>query len=216
MIQFSAIALGETLLVAHQQGSSGHFEDLTLSMLKNIPSNANTKVTYQSQNYQFHVIVEDQITYLCVAEESFGKRVPYAFLQEIKSKFSSTTLRSRAFSARNYEFQQDFGNVLSREMERYSSGDTGDQLSKARSEVDQVKVIMTQNIERVLQRGEHLDDLVTKTEELHDTANVFRVSSRRVARKMWWRNVKMWIIIGIIGAIILTFIILLATGTIGS
>ena len=34
-------------------------------------------------SYHFHVIVDDGITYLCMADEEFGKRQPYAFLEEV-------------------------------------------------------------------------------------------------------------------------------------
>ena len=39
-------------------------------------------------------------------------------------------------------------------------------MTKLRSQVDEVKDVMTQNIERVLDRGERLDELVDKTEDL--------------------------------------------------
>uniref|UniRef100_A0A8C0EMX3 V-SNARE coiled-coil homology domain-containing protein n=1 Tax=Bubo bubo TaxID=30461 RepID=A0A8C0EMX3_BUBBB len=42
----------------------------------------------------------------------------------------------------------------------------------------------------------------------------FKTTSQRVARRYWWKNVKLLIILGLVGAIILILIILLATGTI--
>lgn len=41
-----------------------------------------------------------------------------------------------------------------------------DNMSQLRSQVDEVKGVMTQNIEKVLERGERLDDLMDKTTEL--------------------------------------------------
>lgn len=34
-------------------------------------------------SYHFHVIVDDGLIYLCMADEDFGKRQPYAFLEEV-------------------------------------------------------------------------------------------------------------------------------------
>lgn len=45
-------------------------------------------------------------------------------------------------------------------------------------------------------------------------ADSFQRTSTRVARKYWWKNVKLMIIIGIVVLIIVILIILLATGTI--
>ena len=39
-------------------------------------------------------------------------------------------------------------------------------MSKLQSQVDEVKGVMTQNIEKVLERGDRLEDLMDKTEEL--------------------------------------------------
>ena len=50
--------------------------------------------------------------------------------------------------------------------EYFSTTETGDQLSTLQAQVDDVKVIMTENIEKVMQRGENLDDLMDKTTDL--------------------------------------------------
>lgn len=41
-------------------------------------------------------------------------------------------------------------------------------MESLRSEVDGVKNIMTQNVDRILARGERLDDLMGKSEDLQD------------------------------------------------
>jgi len=51
--------------------------------------------------------------------------------------------------------------------ERFSEpGGGGDQISTLQSQVEEVKGVMTQNIERVLERGERLEDLMDKTNDL--------------------------------------------------
>ncbi|MBN3300201.1 VAMP8 protein, partial [Amia calva] len=82
------------------------------------------------------------------------------------------------------------------------------------SEVDGVKDIMTKNVERILERGERLDELMGKTEDLQAGAQNFKHTSTKVARSYWWKNVKMIAIIVIVVIIIILIIILLATGVI--
>jgi hypothetical protein len=48
-------------------------------------------------------------------------------------------------------------------------------MNALQTQVDEVKGIMTQNIEKVLQRGEGLDDLMGKTEDLE--ASVSKINS---------------------------------------
>lgn len=87
-------------------------------------------------------------------------------------------------------------------------------LTQVQDQVNDVKVILKDNINKVLERGEKLDDLIDKTDDLRATADSFQRTSTRVARKYWWKNIKMMVIIGVIVAIIIILIILFATGVI--
>ncbi|XP_078285043.1 vesicle-associated membrane protein 8-like [Rhinoraja longicauda] len=84
------------------------------------------------------------------------------------------------------------------------------------SDVEGVKTIMSENVDRILARGEKLDDLMNKTEDLQASSEHFKTTSQKVARKYWWKNTKMIIILVIIVVIILTLIILFATKVIPS
>ncbi|TNM92141.1 vesicle-associated membrane protein 8 isoform X2 [Takifugu flavidus] len=88
------------------------------------------------------------------------------------------------------------------------------QVDHVQNQVNEVKVILTDNISKVLQRGERLDDLIGKSDDLQASADSFQRTSTRVARKYWWKNIKMMIIIGIIVLIIIILIILFATNVI--
>ncbi|MBN3308137.1 VA727 protein, partial [Amia calva] len=98
---------------------------------------------------------------------------------------------------------------------------TGSQkLEDIQVQVNDVKGILKDNIDKVLDRGEKLDDLIDKTEDLQATdgvfpqADTFQKTATRVSRKMWWKNTKMIIIIVVIVVIILILIILLSTNVI--
>ncbi|XP_053125751.1 vesicle-associated membrane protein 8 [Hemicordylus capensis] len=93
-------------------------------------------------------------------------------------------------------------------------GMANDRVKNLQNEVEGVKNIMTQNVERILARGENLDHLRNKTEDLEATSENFKTTSQKVARKYWWKNVKMIAIICVIVTIIVVLIILFATGVI--
>jgi len=50
----------------------------------------------------------------------------------------------------------------------------------------------------VLERGERIELLVDKTENLNQSAFKFKKSSTQLKRAMWWKNIKIMIIIGIV------------------
>ena len=83
-----------------------------------------------------------------------------------------------------------------------------DALRTAQREIEGVREIMTENIERVLERGEHMSVLVDKTGRLGDNARDFRVRSRTLKRRMWWKNVKLMVLL----ALVVIFLIYLFVG----
>lgn len=54
---------------------------------------------------------------------------------------------------------------------------------------------MVQNIEKVLERGERIDLLVTRTEEMQEQSYKFKSGATELKKKLWWKNVKLWLVI---------------------
>ncbi|KAF6826147.1 synaptobrevin [Colletotrichum musicola] len=71
---------------------------------------------------------------------------------------------------------------------------------------------MRENINKVSQRGERLDALQDKTDNLAVSAQGFRRGANRVRKQMWWKDVKMRMCL-IAGIIILILIIVIPAGT---
>lgn len=199
---YSVVARG-TVVLCDYASRSGNFERVTLSLLSNVPRH-NTKISYSADQYMVHVLVEIPFTYLCIADEYFSKERAYQFLLEIKRRFCAGSIYQRAQNARAYELRREFSLVLKNEMDYISSS----RIAQLEGEVTEVKGIMTENIEKVLQRGEHLDILQERSSLLENSASVFKVQSTRLQRKMWWQNVKLWILLLVIILVILTAIII--------
>lgn len=83
-----------------------------------------------------------------------------------------------------------------------------DAIANVQNEIDNVRDIMTENIERVLERGERIDLLVDKTDRLGGSAHEFRVRSKGLRRQMWWKNVKLMALL----IVVVIFLIYLLVG----
>lgn len=70
---------------------------------------------------------------------------------------------------------------------------------------------MRDNINKVSQRGERLDALQDKTDNLAVSAQGFRRGANRVRKQMWWKDMKMRVCL-IVGVIVLLLIIIVPTG----
>lgn len=84
-------------------------------------------------------------------------------------------------------------------------------IERVNQEINQAVNTMQSNIMTVGQRGEHLDALQTKTDDLATQANGFRRGANRVRKQMWWKDMKMRMCI-IIGIIVLLVIIIVPSG----
>ncbi|KAI8050136.1 uncharacterized protein B0P05DRAFT_600605 [Gilbertella persicaria] len=102
--------------------------------------------------------------------------------------------------------------------------------ARVQQQVDEVVGIMQENIDKVMQRGERLDDLRGKTgkvfsdshhasysptqiEDLQATAGHFRRGANQVRKRMWWKDLKWKIIIAVTILVILGIIIGSIVGT---
>jgi len=201
---YGLVARGSVILAEHTN-SSGNFTQVTQAILEKIPPN-NSKLTYVYDRYLFHYICEDGLTYMCMADDSFGRRVPFAFLQDIKERFLANYSRERINEAPTYGLNE-FSKVISKQMEYFSSNPEADKLKKVHGEIEQVKDVMVHNIERVLERGERIELLVDKTDNLNQQAFAFKKRSTALRRSMWWKNTKLLFLIGFVTLFIVYFII---------
>ena len=67
-----------------------------------------------------------------------------------------------------------------------------------KEQVDEVVVIMQENVKKVLERDEKLENLENKSENLHDGAKRFSNMAIKLKRKMWWKNIKVIIILVVV------------------
>ncbi|KAF9159536.1 hypothetical protein BGX20_002902 [Mortierella sp. AD010] len=177
---------------------------VTEAILEKIPPN-NSKLTYVYDRYLFHYICEDGLTYMCMADDSFGRRIPFAFLQDIKEKFLAQYGREQALESLVPYSMNEFSKTIAKQMEYFSTDPDADRIKHVQGEIEQVKDVMVQNIERVLERGERIELLVDKTDNLNQQAFVFKRRSSMLKRTMWWKNVKLMVLLGV-AVVVLTYL----------
>lgn len=66
---------------------------------------------------------------------------------------------------------------------------------------------MRVNVEKVLERDQKLSELDHRADALQHGASQFEQQAGKLKRKQWWANMKMMIIMGIIGVVLLIIII---------
>lgn len=75
-----------------------------------------------------------------------------------------------------------------------------------RVQIAEVTDVMRDNVGRLLERGDQLDNLQDRSEGLATTSDQFRTTATRLRRNMWWQNTRAKLCIGVTVTVILLLI----------
>ena len=194
----SCIAYNTTILTEHTNSATSGTSSLASLVLPKIEHHTSQKLTYTHNNDFIHYMASAPLeypsspsagglTYLVIADSSLGRRIPFGFLVEIKKRFlEQFPVEGTDFASLDSYGAGSFNSVLKGLMVEYGTTKAGkeDAISNVRGEIDNVRGIMSKNIESLLERGERIDLLVDKTDRLGGSAHDFRVRSRGLRRQM--------------------------------
>ncbi|GIL86019.1 hypothetical protein Vretifemale_14295 [Volvox reticuliferus] len=203
---YSSVSQG-TVTIAEYAAFSGNFGAVAKDYLEKAGKNEG-KFTFNVDGHTFNFLNRAGFTYLVVADEAYGRAIPSAFLDKMASEFSMK-YADKAQGAKEGALNSSFGKQLKQMMEHATQyPEEYSKVASVQKKVDEVKGIMTENIEKVLARGEKLELLTDKTENLMNEADRFQRSGRNLRRKMWLQNCKMKIVV-VFAVILLAVIIFL-------
>ncbi|ABO96558.1 predicted protein [Ostreococcus lucimarinus CCE9901] len=201
-----AFVARRTTVLAEFTNYSGNFSTIAIQALEKL-SDDNTRFTYTADGHTFNYVVENGFTYLVVADSELGRHVPFACLDRIKSEFTRDHA-SEAQDAIAHSLNKSFAPRLKEHLEFCSANpEAVSKVSAVQQQVSQVKEIMMDNIEKVLDRGEKIELLVDKSDALRFEAANFHKTGRALRRNLWCQNMKIKVAFGlIIFALLLTLI----------
>ncbi|XP_055845849.1 vesicle-associated membrane protein 7 isoform X1 [Episyrphus balteatus] len=208
-ILYSVISRGTTVLAKFAE-CVGNFAEVTEQIMSKI-SLENHKLTYSHGNYLIHYNCENKIIYMCITDDEFERTRAFLFLADIKQKFIQTYGLTVA-TAIAYAMNSEFSKVLAEQMVFFSQSREVDAISRVHGQIDELKHIMVKNIDSLKDRGEKLELLVNKAEHLDNNSVSFRNASRSLARKMFWKNIRLYVVVGVIIVFVIYVIISMACG----
>ena len=202
-ILYAAVFRGETTMVAEYNSKTGNFSSQARRVVPKLLAKTQKKmrVSYSSEHYLFHIVVRDDTTILCIADEAYKQLLAFKFLDKVEASYFAASNPSNSAVAQTLRTEVDFFN-----------SPQADRLENLKKEIDAVKNVMTENIEQLLARGEKIDLLVDRTATLADDSDNFFSSSRTLRHKMWMKNVKMIALIVFVILLIIFIIVLIACG----
>ncbi|XP_020286099.1 synaptobrevin homolog 2-like isoform X2 [Pseudomyrmex gracilis] len=80
-------------------------------------------------------------------------------------------------------------------------------MDNVRIQIQEVTDVMRDNVQKVMDRGEKLEDLQEASDRLNMAGNEFREAAKKAQRKAWMQNIKSRMIIISVTVIIVLFIV---------
>lgn len=174
-------------------------EAIMNKIVPRLPKN-NHKRTLTQKDLEIHYKSSGSYIFFCVVQGMTAKRVAWAFVDDMESEFlrlnnPNNTGRVKALIKDKMNFWNDPSN---------------DKISNLRNKVDEVKDVMIDNIEKVLERGDKLENLTEVTSDLENNANIFNKGTKKLKNNMIMRYViiTMILIILLLAALIVVILVI--------
>ncbi|TPX63015.1 hypothetical protein PhCBS80983_g00069 [Powellomyces hirtus] len=200
-----ALVARRAIILAEHASTTGNFQQVTQHILERLPE-GDSKMTFVYDRYLFHYVTYNNITFLCLADDGFGRRIPFAFLEDLKQKFTAAYGADRPQSAIAYGLNE-FSKTIETQMDHFNSDTTSDRFRQVQGEIDQVRDVMVHNIEKVLERGDRIEILVDKTDSLNATSFAFKKRSTALRRREWWKNTRLTATIAVVALLLVYFFV---------
>ncbi|XP_019414124.1 PREDICTED: vesicle-associated membrane protein 714-like [Lupinus angustifolius] len=206
-----ALVTRSTVVLAEFSAVTGNTGAVARRLLEKLPAETDSRLCFSQDRYIFHILRFDCLTFLCMANDTFGRRIPFSYLEDIQMRFMKNYGRV-ANCAPAYAMNDEFSRVLHQQMEVFSRNHSTDTLNRVRGEVGEIHTIMMDNIEKILERGDRIELLVDKTSTMQDSAFHFRKQSKRLRRALWIKNFKLLVLLTLLIVLFLYLIIAACCG----
>ncbi|CAI0398347.1 unnamed protein product [Linum tenue] len=135
-ILYAVVARG-TVVLAEFSAVTGNTGAVARRILEKLPADGDTRMCFSQDRFIFHILRSDGLSFLCMANDAFGRRIPFSYLEDIHMRFMKNYGRVSPY-APAYAMNDEFSRVLHQQMEFFSSNPSADTLSRVRGEVSEV------------------------------------------------------------------------------
>uniref|UniRef100_A0A8B9CMB3 YKT6 v-SNARE homolog n=1 Tax=Anser brachyrhynchus TaxID=132585 RepID=A0A8B9CMB3_9AVES len=127
--------------------------------------------------YLCHVYVRsDGLAGVVIADNEYPQRVCFTLLDKVLDEFSRQVSRAEWPSGSPGTISYA---ALDGYLSKYQNPRDADPMTRVQAELDETKIILHNTMESLLERGEKLDDLVSKSEVLGAQSKAFYKTARK-------------------------------------
>ena len=150
-------------------------------------ANAPNRCSIDAEGVTFHYVIDGGICFLTMTQKAFPKRLAFGFLEEVNRAFveelkrllgTNVDYRSHIDTiTKPYSFIT-FDRVIQRKRQEFKDPNSNQAMSKVTEGLAEVNTIMRQSLEEMLRRGEALEDVGRRADDLKEASKKFSKQAR--------------------------------------
>ena len=142
----------------------------------------NQKKTFQANEYFFHCMDEDGISFICMASEDTERKLAYSFLADLKKTFYNAFTTIQIMDARSYELE--FAETIQKKIKFFNDNPVGfdTKTDEVLSELMGVKDVMVENMEQILERDFKIEVCLAKASDLSRYSITYKNKAKKFNR----------------------------------
>ncbi len=153
-------------------------------------------------NKYYFMSYQPNIVFIAFVDSIYPDRFIFQMFEEIRTENILSNVND-ATKELNPNGRQKLKEII----EKYQEKDKLDKIGALQSEVNEVKLEVRKNIDKMVENVEDVEKLQMKSNELKDASKEYQSNSVEIRKITWWMNFKLWIIIFIIILFIIVIII---------
>mmetsp|Transcript_1205 Transcript_1205/g.1221 ORF Transcript_1205/g.1221 Transcript_1205/m.1221 type:complete len:230 (-) Transcript_1205:256-945(-) len=153
-----------------------------------------------------YVLDQYSKVYALVTLPSYSPRVAFAALEELKESFQRE-FGSRMATSGEGSLTKVATPLLKEFVQKFTNPANIDKLSAVQEKLDVVKSVMQENIQQILINQEQVDKINSSAEHLAEQSLAFKSTTKELRNKMFWKMIKMRLLIG--AAIVCVLIVII-------
>jgi len=157
-------------------------------------------LTHDKSNLVIHFTVHNGVCFICIADSQSKQRTCWGLLDDMEQNWDKGAIKGSK------------GDRFLKERLSFFNDPSNDKLTLLNERVSELKDVMIENFDKLLVRGEDIEQLVSSTNDLVESAQLMDRKATKVKRISMWKLILIVIIIlvVVIVAIIVLVLIIVA------
>ena len=159
------------------------------------------KITSKSQNYYF-ITVQPGITFLVLVNDSYPERLVFELIDKINEEKIPTMINEETKEL-NAQGRQALKNLVDKYQDNI--------IDTIQNDVNDIKLDMKDNIKKMVDSVEDTAKLEQSADNLREESKTYKNTASEIRTLTLWQNIKIWIILFGVLALLIFIIILIVS-----